>query len=553
MADFSKLSDEDLQKLLNGEPIEEPEEESTAGAPLTSPEPDGLSAAQKAALTLGAASAGAAVPYAEKGIRSFMSSLMRPLANSMTDRMGLSNPDVAAESKILKAFARDKMSPDTALQEYLNQQRRKPLTVADLGGESMRRLGRAVAVVPGQSSDVASRQFLQRQLGQHERMADDLYDLAANQRDFRPTLRKMIEDRESSARGNYEKAFDYGGFLTPDIERILSTPTGQRAAEIARDMVPDLVGANPERWGDLKDSFIMNPASGITKSRANMIAMDVMKKAIDQAWLEKTQPNPLTSEPKNTPWSFSKDEVRKGFRDALVAMNPAYGDALKEFSSDIESEDAFNYGHQKFSAASPEELADALADMSASERYLFKAGAVRNLAEKMQNKSARLNKTEIFGSPGMQQKLAMIIEDPKDLAEFQKRLDLEGRMVATKNRVLGGSDSIPKSQDLDELDDSGVQLVRDLVQYGPIKTGLKRTWDRAKGTREAVADRIGSRIFDPEKTEQVLKDLVQRAQKIQQQKRSASVRRNIVAGALGAAGAGAGLYLSNRNWDDEEP
>jgi hypothetical protein len=138
------------------------------------------------------------------------------------------NPITATEKAqelIARAINRSGMTPQQlAAQQAMTVGRLGPRdeTLADIGGESVRRLARGAMAIPSGSQDDVTQMLLQRAQGAGQRIGQDITDLTAiGPRSILDVADEIIANRSALASPKYQQAYDVGVVESDAINNLL--------------------------------------------------------------------------------------------------------------------------------------------------------------------------------------------------------------------------------------------------------------------------------------------------------------------------------------------
>lgn len=360
---------------------------------------------------------------------------------------GLSREEVAAADSVGRAIERDGTTPQALLATVdRNAGSGKPLNLADMGGENLRGTLDTVVNRPGPAREMAREAFRKRQTGltgdlgdtsqaaksQSERLSGDV---AANisDREFFDTIDTITEARAKAGAPLYKKAYEdadaMGGLTSPQIVGILSTPSGQdalrRAARLAADEQNTSVASILEGL----------TSEGLQKGqRLPMQLLDYVKRGLDD------QVAALKREGGAGTNAFRiANGNRVSFRNELVNLNPAYGDALDAWSGMSAAKDAVEGGKDAFAkSVQPEQLRAQFSRLSDQEKEFFLIGVARHFQEKLASVPQATNNASIRLLTGTDAAKLRSILPPEKLRKFLTAIEQEQRMFSTAG-VMGNS------------------------------------------------------------------------------------------------------------------
>lgn len=312
------------------------------------------------------------------------------------------------------------------------------VTPADvMQGGRVTGLMRDVAQSPNPAQAALRQQFETRQRGQFERVVADLGQATGvgAKRSVAETKR-LFEGRQKAAAPDFAKAWQFDTAGNPTVRdafaELMQTAAGprayQRAVEIAKNEAP---GFKPPALNELVDE------NGALRAVPNMHFMHFMKMGLDSLYNSAAR----GQEGMDQTIARSIKGVRNRFRDTLKGENKPYQTALDRFSGSIALEDAIALGRDMF-ARPPDEFAAALTDLSSKgEKEAFRIGALSKLTELVGEgrRGPSADFTMKLRSVNMEQKLPVLIGDPKRSADFMKSLGIEEAFSRTASRAVGNS------------------------------------------------------------------------------------------------------------------
>jgi hypothetical protein len=419
-----------------------------------------------------------------------------------------------AQELIAKKLAQEGIDPaELARQQAMRNLTlgAKDETLADYGGESMRRLARGAMAIP-QSAQTETRQMLiERGRGAGPRVTQDITDLTAvGARDIQEVADEIIANRARLAAPLYDEARIAGQISSPELNNLLTKSKDiQQAIGDARRL---------PQFADLPDN--------------DMVMLDKAYKYVGGIANEARKAG-------KTNRANDLDELRVNLLDAIQKEVPVYGKAVKTFADESVLNDALEAGSKKFLKKKPSEINRELAKFSDdSERQMYRLGAIQSVRDDIYatpEMSDIANK--YLNSREMRDRMRTIFNSEGEYEAFVKNLERERQMAITRSRIEGGSQTTPIAQDIAELAgpapseviSAGGQLMRgDLIGGGLNLVG--QLAPRLQGMNENVAEQVARNVLNPSFTQQqelltsltpVMDELRRRA--LQQQTRAAGV------------------------------
>lgn len=384
-------------------------------------------------------------------------------------------------------------------------------TLADYGGESMRRLARGAMAIP-QSAQTETRQMLiERAKGAGPRITQDITNLTAvGARDIQEVADEIIANRARLAAPLYDEARSAGQISSPTLDNLLTKSKDiQQAIGDARRL---------PQFADLPDN--------------DMVMLDKAYKYVGGIANEARKAG-------KTNRANDLDELRVNLLDAIKEKVPVYGKAVNTFFDESLLNDALEAGSKNFLKKKPSEINRELAKFSDdSERQMYRLGAIQSVRD---NIYATPEMSDIankyLNSREMRDRMRTVFNSEGEYETFVKNLERERQMAITRSRIEGGSPTALIGQDIAELAgpapseiiSAGGQLMRgDLIGGGLNLMG--QLAPRLQGMNENVAEQVARNVLNPSFVQQqelltsltpVMDELRRRA--LQQQTRAAGV------------------------------
>ena len=395
-----------------------------------------------------------------------------------------SNPITATEKAqelIARAINRSGMTP----QQLANQQAmtvgrlgQRDETLADIGGESVRRLARGAMAIPSGSQDEVTQMLLQRAQGAGQRIGQDITDLTAvGPRSIAAVADEIIAKRSALASPKYDQAYAAGVVESDAISNLLKKSKDIQAAIADAKRLPD--------YADLPDN--------------HMVLLDKAYKYVGGMANEAKMKG--TSER-----ARDLENLRISLKDAITKKVPVYGEALDTFSSESMLKDALEAGSKNFMRKSPEEIKRELSKFGdEGQREMYRLGAIEQLRNDIYNQKETSDIASRYLSKGiMKDRLATVFNSPNEYEAFIKQLERERQMAITRSRIEGGSPTARIGQEIDEIQGAspgelagaGVQMARgDLL--GGAANLARQLGPRIQGLNQNVAEEVSRSLLNP--------------------------------------------------------
>jgi hypothetical protein len=354
---------------------------------------------------LGAA-AGAAVPLAVAGAQSVGRGVRAAVA-----------PETATVGEIRRALARGEVTPqeiETALAEA--RQLGVPATIADVGGQPIRRLLERAAQSPGEGAARAERFLTHRNAQQMKRLSEDLVKgTGVPAKTVSEAVEQTMAAREKAAGPLYAKAYQFMAELDDDIvdayKAAVKTPAGQDALAQARKI---------SNAANLDDVPLME-------------RIDLLKQGFDDV-IGRAQ---RAGEKK---LAAAVIKTRDDLIDLVDIRNGDYAAARATWKTGADYLDAIERGREILKPGfTAEQLKLEFGKLQGADQEAFRLGAVDAIVTRMRQQSAEQpNLLRIIRSPEMQDKITAIM-DPAQAARFKRLVAIEEDMFRTSTGALRNS------------------------------------------------------------------------------------------------------------------
>jgi hypothetical protein len=436
---------------------------------------------------------------------------------------------VTAETKAQELIARALIREGTSPEQIAARQAQtvstlgaRDETLADIGGESMRRLARGAMAVPSGAQTDVRQMLVERAVGAGPRITKDITDLTAiGERDILEVADEIIKTRAEKARPLYEQAFAAGEVYSPKIDELLAKSRDIKTAiESARGL---------PQYADLPPN--------------SMLMLDKAYKYVGDAANEAKRAGKLSR-------AKDLDELRIELLNAITDKQtgvPVYGEAVKTFASESLLKDALEAGSSKFLKKSPAEINRELAKFTDDgERQMYRLGAVQSLRDEIYGmKETGDIAGKFINSREMRDRMRTVFNSEGEYEAFVKNLERERQMAITRSRIEGGSPTAPIQQDIaemagpspTELIGSGAQMVGGNV-LGGMANLYRQLGPRIQGIDQNVAEALSRSVLDPSfnQQQQLLMGISPVMQELQRRALGESTRRAGYSTSVGGAG-----------------
>jgi len=389
-----------------------------------------------------------------------------------------------AQELIAKKLAQEGISPQELAMRQANIVKTlgaRDETLADIGGESMRRLARGSMAIPNAAQTDVRQMLTERSVGTGPRITRDITELTAiGERDINEVANEIIQRRALQAAPLYEQALSFGQVNSFAIDNLLKKSKDiQNALSDARRL---------PQYIDLPDN--------------DMILLDKAYKYVgDMA-------NEARKSGKGSRAS-DLDNLRVSLLNAISDKDtgvPVYREAVKVFADESLLKDALEMGSKNFLKKTPSAISKELQKFPGdAEREMYRLGAVQSLRDEIYGMRETANIADKFlNNREMRDRMKTIFNSTGEYEAFVKNLERERQMAVTRARIEGGSPTAPIQQDIAELQgpspseviQAGTQMVRgDLIGGG--MNMMRQLAPRLQGIDENVAELISRSVLDP--------------------------------------------------------
>ena len=464
---------------------------------------------------------GAAAP----AVSTVVAPVGRKIANVLT---GAPAPtaETKAQELIARALIREGTSPEQLAARQAETVRilgGRDETLADIGGESMRRLARGAMAVPSGAQTDVRQMLVERAVGAGPRITKDITDLTAiGERDILEVADEIIKTRAEKARPLYEQAFAAGEVYSPKIDELLAKSRDIKTAiESARGL---------PQYADLPPN--------------SMLMLDKAYKYVGDAANEAKRAGKTT---RANDLNDLRIELLNAITDKQTGV-PVYGEAVKTFASESLLKDALEAVSNKFLRKSPAEINRELAKLADDgERQMYRLGAVQSLRDEIYGmKETGDIAGRFINSREMRDRMRTVFNSQGEYEAFVKNLERERQMAITRSRIEGNSQTTPLAQDVAEmagpsptdLIGAGAQMAGGNV-LGGMTNIYRQLGPRIQGIDQNVAEALSRSVLDPSfnQQQQLLMGISPVMQELQRRALGESTRRAGYSTSAGAAPA----------------
>jgi hypothetical protein len=394
-----------------------------------------------------------------------------------------------AQQLIAKKLAQEGISPQELAARQADIVARygpRDETLADIGGESMRRLARGSMAIPNAAQTDVRQMLTERAVGTGPRITRDITELTAiGERDINEVAEEIIQRRSLQAEPLYKQALSFGQVNSFAIDNLLKKSKDiQNAISDARRL---------PQYIDLPDN--------------DMILLDKAYKYVGDMANEARKSGKGSR-------ANDLDNLRVSLLNAISDKDtgiPVYRDAVNVFADESLLRDALEMGSKNFLKKTPSAISKELKKFPGdAEREMYRLGAVQSLRDEIYGERETANIADKFlNNREMRDRMKTIFNSTGEYEAFIKNLERERQMAVTRARIEGGSPTAPIQQDIAELQgpspseviQAGTQMVRgDLIGGG--MSMMRQLAPRLQGIDENVAELISRSVLDPSFTQQ---------------------------------------------------
>lgn len=406
----------------------------------------GKSAAEQG--LLGALFGGAAVP----AVDATMELGGRAIGNALS---AFRNPEGRSEALLVDAMRRDQVIPEdiARLIEGAGRSGQTEFVAADAGGRNMRTLAGQAARTPGSFREDAAQIAAARQAGQGDRIQSFVDEALGNGRGAYQTEQAMLDSRRAAVAPLYREAYRAAPPMGDVYTEMLGRRSVQEAVAAARRIAA-------ERQSPISDLFVdvpnPNPQTVLERIPTGVIGPDGAEVLRETTRVV----DPVITVPTMAGWDAIKRELdarvtqlyrtgdttaaeavratRNQLRTQLAQDVPAYARALAQYADDTSAIEAIQSGRDLARMRNTDAPGATFGDLSAGQQDFARIGAAREIGVRIENMRTGQDKTGIFDTPVMQNRLDALIPDPAVRSTLNDRLARERSMVMTNRQIAGG-------------------------------------------------------------------------------------------------------------------
>lgn len=452
-----------------------------------------------------------------KAVTGTIGNIGKEIFNKVAPESMQISPAASAEGKILQKLSDAGISPDKL--DIGNNQ-----ALVDVGGKNVQRLGEAVANSSGPSAQLAENFVDQRVADSSANAKKTISDFVFNGGNANQAAQDILDAGQKAAAPLYQQAFAANkNMSSPAINRVLDTPAGQSALKSASVKMQNdmsLMGTpDPELMQQAQLAGTYQPGNGGIAQGLNMRSLDYVKRALDDqtgAALRAGQNDDARI------LTGLKNKLVNGMDDADVtaqagpnSLTPGgglYKQARGTFSDMKTSLQSIEDG-QNFYKNDPVALKQQMANMSDTDKGLFRLGVAQKLNDTVNNSNMGTNvAAKLFGKQEQKDQLAAVLhpDDYQNLSQSFAQQDAAHRL---NQRILGNSRTALRQQEIGDLNEDPSGALMSLAS-GDIGGALKNVGGILSGGMKYLNrnnnQEIAKMLFNTNPTEQ--KQIIQRLQ-----------------------------------------
>jgi len=360
-----------------------------------------------------------------------------------------STPEVVQDralGKINEAMSQAKVSPrDVQAQMAQDRAMGVPSVMAN-ANPALRDLAEAVAQRSGAGSNAIENALTTQRLGARDRVKAQT-KAALKPLKYYDMEESLTAQLRNNAKSLYEKAYAHGDVDDPRIVEVLKNPQFKAFFDKARG-IADTEAQTAKLKGEDPLKFalpeIYKPSGRFDPSGAEILdlvklpdvrTLDYIKRGIDA-----TIDSGFRGKGMSTAEASALRDLRKQFVNAIDENVPDYKFARKTYAGDLETLDALRMGREEFKTLDPEQVKKMVDAMSSGEKDAFRTGVARDIYSTIGRPSNDPNTAQrVIGSPDMQEKLAMLFDNPAEFDLYKAALMRESQLYKESNKILGGA------------------------------------------------------------------------------------------------------------------
>jgi len=435
--------------------------------------------------------------------------IVMPGYRALKSALGFGDANKMADLQIVKALAKDGMTPQQAL-DAVRAASRGEMTLADVGENTAALLRRATSE-PGPARVAAKSELQAREAGRIPRVDADLKQLMSGSGDFYTDVMALAAKRSKQAETLYQNAWDSNAVITPqtasEIARMQNYPSFAEALKIGSRRMQDM-GLD-----------ITDPKNVLRGLHETKIAIDDMiGKAVRSG--EGGQAKTLM-------------DIKTKLLADMEKASPEYRVARQTYAGDSEMLTAMEQGKDiyKMPEIDMRKMIDRFKN-SPSEYDAFRAGIAQAALEKLRTAAPGSDPLKTVLGRDAEQKLRRAFRDDNAFDSFVARLQEESKMLGTEKTGLRKT-----ALDTDLGDNTAVGAAMSLATGNPMGAALEAA--RAALPAGRIAPQVNAGVTQKLLTPQSGLDPVQKSILSSLKAQEAALVNATMATNTGAAAAGA--------------
>jgi hypothetical protein len=409
--------------------------------------------------------------------------ILQPLGRALgaLGKRNLTKTERITLNKVLDAFRRDGKSIEDAMQTLAvwHNSGGEGAVLADAGGNSVRRLLRAVVTTPSEAGETVKTTVIARQAEQADRIFDAAAAALTGKRGLHTTVDGLKDLRRQNAGPAYQEA--YASELVPVSPEVmqqflglLQTPMMRRAVKEMKEAALDFRKPLPD-FIDKKGRIIELP---------DVETLDFLKREGIDSILQNMRKNKVLDLDK--PKVRRALELRREFMEISDQLSPALKRARDIYAGDSDSLLALQIGKEwaKRFREGPEKALASIADMTMADKDFWRIGVaqwVRDLAETTPEPRDFI--LQIFGNKRLREALRVAMPNEEAGQQFDRAMQREIQFRATfaKANIDAGSPTAPIQEELRDIADTigltpqATQTVVEAVLGKPLRAAVSGT------------------------------------------------------------------------------
>lgn len=336
------------------------------------------------------------------------------------------------------------------------------MSLMDVGGEGVRRLGRTIVNANGPGGARLSTQANLGAMAQGDRIKAAISQVFADPNLGYQTAKNAIMDaRSSAAKPLYDLAYRTPVPFTRDLEGMLQTPAGKAALAAAKQNTLNRREPWQQWFASVDDQGNILDMRRVPDTRA----LDEVKRVLDRMVEDaKAQPDGSPfAKARATPKSIAIQSVRDDLVNFLKAHNKPYAQALEKGMSNIQADEALEFGRNALSSdprvisrrmGLPSPGRDTV--LTPGQRDLARIGLAEALRDKIDNAGMTHNALlKFFSTREQVARIKPFFRTEQDWRWFRQAMFNEARKRKSYNALTGNSTTAKQLADMQEAGQLG--------------------------------------------------------------------------------------------------